>query len=72
MLDQKVFENIENKLIFDVNDFYKFYFDREDLAINQKSKYKGAYRENTNALELSKELLNLVDDVYHVCLTEES
>ena len=34
MLDQKLIENVEGKLTFDMNEYYRFYFDREDLAAN--------------------------------------
>lgn len=34
MLDQRLIESLENNKVFDSNDWFRFYFDREDLAVN--------------------------------------
>ncbi len=54
--------------MFDQNELYRFYFDQDNIAENEMRKWNGKAR---HALEVSKQLLQHIDEVYQQALTED-
>lgn len=50
MLEKEIIQNIEGKQLFNTNELYRMYMDRDDVADNLTRKWKGEAR---NALLVS-------------------
>jgi len=75
MLERCLFEAVDtgnlnnfNKRKFNVNNLYKFFMDRDDIAANQIKRFKG---KAGDPIEISKNLVNLISEVYSVAIVEE-
>jgi hypothetical protein len=70
MMDQEVISRIDQLTTFDGKRqvLYRFYEDREDIASNLLRPWKG---DVSNAVEVSSELVKLVEEIYKEALYEE-
>ena len=70
MLDQGIILRVDKGEIFQGNHttMYKFYEDRGDIASNLLRPWKG---DINNALDVSAELVGLIEDIYKEALVEE-
>lgn len=71
MLERDLFVAVEpgQGKIFNVNNLYRFYMDRFDIADNQHKKWKD---EAGDAIEVSIKLLSLISEVYRPVNLEDS
>lgn len=74
MLDQEVITRIDgNQLrVFESapHTLYKFYEDRDDIADNMLRPWKGEVKSNKYALEVSAELVQMIEEIYMACIVE--
>jgi hypothetical protein len=68
MIERDIMQNVENKKVFNVNDLYRLYMDREDIADNLVRKWK---TEAKGALEVSFNLVPKMEEVYNTAIVEE-
>jgi spore cortex formation protein SpoVR/YcgB (stage V sporulation) len=61
MLEKEIISHVEGKLEFFNTELYRMYMDREDIADNLLRRWKDVVR---NALEVSINLVNLIEQVY--------
>lgn len=54
--------------IFNINNYYRFHMDRDDIADNLLKKWKGPVGD---ALEISVNLVNLATEVYQQAMVED-
>lgn len=76
MLERNLFETVLQqgtksglqKRKFNVNNLYRFFMDRDDIADNQHKKFKN---KPGDPVEVSKNLINLISEVYQVAIVED-
>ena len=75
MLERNLFETVEqgnrgnfSKRKFNANNLYRFFMDRDDIADNQLKKFKN---KPGDPIEVSKNLVNLISEVYQVAIVED-
>lgn len=75
MLQKNLFETVDqgNKINlqnrkFNVNNLYRFFMDRDDIADNQLKKFK---TKPGDPIEVSKNLIDLISEVYQVAIVED-
>jgi hypothetical protein len=68
MIERDIIQNVDNKKVFNINDLYRLYMDREDIADNLVRKWKSEVR---GALEVSVNLIPKIEDVYNQAIVEE-
>lgn len=68
MLEKEIIQNIEGKQLFNTNELYRMYMDRDDVADNLTRKWKGEAR---NALLVSTQLVAKIGEVYQEAFIEE-
>lgn len=76
MLERNLFETVLQpgkvtplmKRKFNVNNLYRFFMDRDDIADNQHKKFKN---KPGDPIEVSKNLINLISEVYQVAIMED-
>ena len=61
MLEKEIIQNVESKQLFNTNELYRMYMDRDDVADNLTRKWKGEAR---NALDVSSKLVLKIGEVY--------
>lgn len=75
MLERNLFEIVDtqqgggvfNRKKFNINNLYRFYMDRTDIADNQVKRWKD---KPGNPIEVSANLVNLISEVYSVAIVE--
>jgi hypothetical protein len=68
MLEKEIIQNVDNKQLFNTNELYRIYMDRDDVADNLTRKWKGEAR---NALDVSSKLVLKIGEVYSEAWIEE-
>lgn len=68
MLEKEIIQNVDGKQLFNTNELYRMYMDRDDVADNLTRKWKG---EAKNALEVSAKLVAKIGEVYQEAWVEE-
>lgn len=74
MLERNLFELVDtqqgsmyNRKKFNINNLYRFYMDRTDIADNLVKRWKD---KPGNPIEVSANLINLISEVYSVAIVE--
>ena len=74
MLEKSLIEAVEEsqsrlfKKKFNVNNLYRFFMDRDDIAENQVKKWK---EEPGDPIEVTMNLVSLITDVYQKAIVED-
>lgn len=70
MVEKKLIFAVEENLgrIFNINNYYRFHMDRDDIADNLIKKWKG---NPGDAMEVSIQLVNLATEVYQQAMVED-
>ncbi len=68
MIERDIIQNVDNKKVFSINDLYRLYMDREDIADNLVRKWKSEVK---GALEVSISLIPKIEEVYKTAIVEE-